>query len=279
MNRTVILLVLVLGTLMAAVDGTIVLLALPQIAQDLHADLFTAIWVLLAYLLVTAILTTQTGRIGDIYGRAKIFNLGFVIFTVASALCGLSNSIYLLIAFRLIQGVGGAMMTANSGAIVADHFPPNMMGRAYGYTSLGWNIGALLGIVLGGTLTTFFGWPYIFYINVPIGVVATILGVKYIKDVNKVKRELDVTGAVLLGVALVLVSYSSIVMASVGVDSLNLGILVVGIILVGAFIFNESRAKSPVIDLKMFRYRLLGYSLTATFLQAIGGLAIPFLLI
>ena len=178
MNRTVILLVLVLGTLMAAVDGTIVLLALPQIAQDLHADLFTAIWVLLAYLLVTAILTTQTGRIGDIYGRAKIFNLGFVIFTVASALCGLSNSIYLLIAFRLIQGVGGAMMTANSGAIVADHFPPNMMGRAYGYTSLGWNIGALLGIVLGGTLTTVVGWPYSVSSNVHIGGVATILGVK-----------------------------------------------------------------------------------------------------
>lgn len=279
MNKTIILLVLVLGTLMAAVDGTIVLLALPQIAQDLHADLFTAIWVLLAYLLVTAILTTQTGRIGDIYGRAKMFNLGFVIFTVASALCGLSGSIYLLITFRLIQGIGGAMMTANSGAIVADHFPPNMMGRAYGYTSLGWNIGALLGIVLGGALTTFLGWPFIFYINVPIGIMATVLGVKYIQDVNKVKRELDITGALLLGASLVLISYSSIVIASVGMDTLNLVMLVMGIVLVGAFVLNESRAKSPIIDLKMFRYRLLGYSLTATFLQAVGGLAITFLLI
>ncbi|MEL9970533.1 MAG: MFS transporter [Metallosphaera sp.] len=279
MNRNIILLVLVLGTLMAAVDGTIVLLALPEIAQDLHSDLFTSIWVLLAYLLVSAILSTQTGRIGDIYGRAKIFNLGFVIFTVASALCGLSNSIYLLIAFRLVQGVGGAMMSANSGAIVADHFPPNMMGRAYGYTSLGWNIGALVGIVLGGTLTTFFGWPYIFYINVPIGIVSVILGVKYIKDVNKVPKKLDIVGALTIGLSLVLISYSSITIASVGLSLNMIAILMIGLALLGVFLYNESKVSNPIIDLNAFKYRLLGYSLTASFLQSIGGLAITFLLI
>ncbi|MEM3195493.1 MAG: MFS transporter [Metallosphaera sp.] len=279
MNRNIILLVLVLGTLMAAVDGTIVLLALPEIAQDLHSDLFTSIWVLLAYLLVSAILSTQTGRIGDIYGRAKIFNLGFIIFTVASALCGLSNSIYLLIAFRLVQGVGGAMMSANSGAIVADHFPPNMMGRAYGYTSLGWNIGALVGIVLGGTLTTFFGWPYIFYINVPIGIVSVILGVKYIKDVNKVPKKLDIVGALTIGLSLVLISYSSITIASVGLSLNMIAILMIGLALLGVFLYNESKVSNPIIDLNAFKYRLLGYSLTASFLQSIGGLAITFLLI
>ncbi|MEM4047136.1 MAG: MFS transporter [Metallosphaera sp.] len=279
MNRNIILLVLVLGTLMAAVDGTIVLLALPEIAQDLHSDLFTSIWVLLAYLLVSAILSTQTGRIGDIYGRAKIFNLGFVIFTVASALCGLSNSIYLLIAFRLVQGVGGAMMSANSGAIVADHFPPNMMGRAYGYTSLGWNIGALVGIVLGGTLTTFFGWPYIFYINVPIGIVSVILGVKYIKDLNKVPKKLDIVGALTIGLSLVLISYSSITIASVGLSLNMIAILMIGLALLGVFLYNESKVSNPIIDLNAFKYRLLGYSLTASFLQSIGGLAITFLLI
>ncbi len=254
MNRNVILLVLVLGTLMAAVDGTIVLLALPEIAQSLHSDLFTSIWVLLAYLLVTAVMSTQAGRIGDIHGRAKIFNVGFVVFTVASALCGVSNSIYLLIAFRLIQGIGGAMMSANSGAIVADHFPPNMMGRAYGFTTLGWNIGALLGIVLGGVLTTFLGWPYIFYINVPIGIVAVILGVKYVQDVNKVKRALDIPGAVILGVALVLISYSSIDMASVGLSLTMSALLTIGIVLLGVFLLNESRASSPILDLKAFKY-------------------------
>ncbi|AWR98443.1 MFS transporter [Metallosphaera hakonensis] len=279
MNRNVILLVLVLGTLMAAVDGTIVLLALPEIAQSLHSDLFTSIWVLLAYLLVTAVMSTQAGRIGDIHGRAKIFNVGFVVFTVASALCGVSNSIYLLIAFRLIQGIGGAMMSANSGAIVADHFPPNMMGRAYGFTTLGWNIGALLGIVLGGVLTTFLGWPYIFYINVPIGIVAVILGVKYVQDVNKVKRALDIPGAVILGVALVLISYSSIDMASVGLSLTMSALLTIGIVLLGVFLLNESRASSPILDLKAFKYRLLAYALTANFLQGVGGLAITFLLI
>ncbi|QKR00788.1 MFS transporter [Metallosphaera tengchongensis] len=279
MNRTIILLVLVLGTLMAAVDSTIVLLALPQITQDLHADLFTSIWVLLAYLLVSAIFSTQMGRVGDIFGRARMFNLGFAIFTVASALCGLSDSVYVLILFRVIQGVGGAMMSANSGAIVADHFPPNLMGRAYGFTSLGWNIGALLGIVLGGSLTTFFGWQYIFYINVPIGIVALVLGIKNIKDVNKVPRKLDITGSLTLGVGLTLISYSSISMASAGSSLVSDVLLLLGLAFVGAFIFNETRVENPMIDLRAFKYRLLAYSLTANFMQGIGGMAITFLLI
>jgi Arabinose efflux permease len=279
MNQRVVLLVLVLGTLMSAVDATIVLLALPEIAQSLHADLFTVIWTLLAYLLVSAILSTQAGRIGDIYGRAKIFNLGFAVFTVSSALCGLSPDVLDLIFFRVVQGIGGAMMTANSGAIVADHFPPSSMGRAYGYTSLGWNIGALLGIVSGGVLTTFLGWQYIFYINVPIGLVSLALGIKYIKDVNVFRRDLDLVGAFTLGGALTLLSYSSIAWASTGPSVVTEGMMVGGFALLVLFFLNESRISSPILDLRAFRFRLLAYSLLANFLQGVGGLALSFLLI
>jgi EmrB/QacA subfamily drug resistance transporter len=279
MNTNLVLIVLALGTLMAAVDTTIVLLALPTITLSLHTDLLTSIWVLLAYLLVLSILSTQTGRIGDLVGRGKVYNLGFVIFTLASALCGFSTNILMLIGFRIIQAIGGAMLTANSSAIIADIFPPNSRGRAYGITSLGWNIGALLGIVLGGVLTTFLGWEYIFFINVPIGIIAVSLGVVNIKDINKVNTKLDISGAILLGLSLTLLSLGLIFVAASGVSMLYLIEILIGLILLPVFLFNEMKVKYPMINIKVFKIRLLSFSLLASFLQGIGALALTFLLI
>ncbi|MBB5253596.1 MFS transporter [Sulfurisphaera ohwakuensis] len=279
MNIKLVLLVLTLGTLMAAVDTTIVLLALPTITVDLNTDLLTSIWVLLAYLLVLAILTTQTGRLGDILGRSKIYNLGFILFTLASALAGASANIYELIAFRVIQAIGGAMLTANSNAIIADIFPPQERGRAYGITSLGWNIGALLGIVLGGILTTFFGWRFIFYINVPIGIIAVIIGLRNIKDINKVKSSLDITGALILGISLTFISLSVMFMAANGMSMQYLLELLVGVLLVPLFIYNEIKVKMPMINISVFKIRLLSFSLISSFLQGVGALALTFLLI
>ncbi len=279
MNTKLVLLVLTLGTLMAAVDTTIVLLALPTITTDLNTDLITSIWVLLAYLLVLSILTAQTGRLGDILGRSKIYNLGFILFTLASALAGASANIYELIAFRVIQAIGGAMLSANSYAIIADIFPPQERGRAYGITSLGWNIGALLGIVLGGILTTFFGWRFIFYINVPIGIIAVIIGLRNIKDVNKVKSSLDVTGALLLGLSLTLISLSIMFIAANGMSIQYLLELLIGILLLPVFVYNEIKVKMPMINLSVFKIRLLSFSLISSFLQGVGALALTFLLI
>lgn len=279
MNTKLVLLVLALGTLMAAVDTTIVLLALPTITLDLNTDLLTSIWVLLAYLLVLAVLTTQTGRIGDIFGRSRIYNTGFILFTIASALAGASFNIYELIGFRVLQAIGGAMLTANSNAIIADVFPPNERGKAYGITALGWNIGALLGIVLGGILTTFFGWRFIFYINVPIGIIAVLIGLRNIKDVNKVKSSLDVTGAIILGVSLTLISISVMFIAANGISSNYLMELLVGLLLIPAFVANELKVKMPMINISVFKIRLLSFSLIASFLQGVGALALTFLLI
>jgi MFS family permease len=174
-KQKIILSILMLGTLMGALDSTIVILAFPTISSSLHSDMLTAIWIILVYLLVVAVCTTQLGRIGDIYGRSRMFNTGFVIFTLGSLFCGLSPTITLLIASLVIQALGGAFMQANSGAIVADTFPPNVRGKAFGYISLGWTSGAMLGIVLGGIITTFVGWEYIFFINIPIGIIASVL--------------------------------------------------------------------------------------------------------
>jgi len=128
-KRNLILFIVVLGTMMAAIDSTIVILALPVIVEDLHTDFFTAIWVIILYIFVVLVLTTQLGRLGDRVGRDKVYNWGFLIFTIGSALCGASPNISSLIAFRGVQSLGGAMMQSTGGAIIADNFPPNQRGE------------------------------------------------------------------------------------------------------------------------------------------------------
>lgn len=274
-----ILAVLILGTLMSAVDVTIVLLAIPQITNTLHTDLATSIWIIISYLLVVAICTTQFGRLGDIYGRGRMFNLGFIVFTVGSALCGLSPTIYVLIASRVIQGLGGSLLQANSGAIIADTFERHHRGKAYGYTGMGWNIGSTLGIVLGGVLTTFAGWPYIFYINVPIGIVAVWYGLKHIKTAEKKSESLDMRGMLVLGAMLLLITLSATEIVSIGVSATDLATLVIGFLLFPLFLFIERRSKFPTINLAAFRNRILSHSILASFFQSLGYLSVLFILI
>ena len=168
-HENIILAVILVAVLMAAIDSTIVLLAFPSIVSSLHSNLSTIIWVILIYMLVSAIATTQFGKIGDIYGRAKIFIVGLLVFTISSFLCGIAPTDVFLILFRALQGFGSAMISATSGAIIADTFERHRIGRAFGFTAMAYNVGAILGIVLGGVITTFIGWQYIFFINVPIG--------------------------------------------------------------------------------------------------------------
>jgi len=273
-----VLVVITLGTLMAAVDTTIVILALPTIGSELHSPLGTVIWVILLYLLVTTLLTTQLGRIGDIYGRARLYTLGFGVFTVASVLCGLSPSDTFLIASRGGQAVGASLMLANSGAIIADHFPPERRGRAFGFTSLGWNLGAILGIVLGGTITTYLGWRYIFFINAPIGLLAVVLGLRYLHDVERHRSRLDLPGFALLGGALGLICYGAIDFASYGLRGANELYLAAGGLLLVPFLAWERRAPAPVLDYRLFRQKILTYSLASSFLQGLGYLSVIFLL-
>ncbi len=274
-----ILAILVLGTLMGALDTTIVLLAIPTITQSLHTSLVTTIWTIVAYLLVLAVATTQVGRLGDIYGRSRIFNIGFVIFTVGSLMCGLAPNGASLVGFRVVQALGGAMLEATSGAIIADTFERHRRGRAYGYTALGWNAGALLGIVLGGIITTFIGWRFIFLVNIPIGIVAAVLGFAYLKDANRSKERLDIGGMAALGTALGLISYGLLEFAAEGASALNMISIAVGALLLPIFVYIETNVANPMVDMRLFANRVLRYSLSASFLQALGFLSITFLII
>lgn len=274
-----ILFIVVLGTLMAALDSTIVLLAFPTISEGLRSDFITSLWVILVYLLIIAVTTTQLGRAGDVVGRSRLFNIGFGVFTLGSALCGFSTTISFLIFSRAIQAVGGSITQANTGAIIADIFPRNSRGRAYGFTSLGWTAGSMLGIVLGGTITTFLGWQFIFFINVPIGIIAVLLGLRYLVDVTRVKAKIDVAGMALLGGSLSLLSLGATSFAAEGLTSLNSAVMVVGILLIPFFVWYDRRSANPMIDFEAFKNKVLRNATAATFFVSMGYLSVAFLVI
>ncbi len=137
---------------MAAIDSSIVILALPSIMSSLHSNLVTMVWVLMGYILMSTVFLALFGRMADMFGRVRMYNLGFVIFTVGSVLCAAAESGEMLVGFRLLQGAGGAMLAANSMAIITEAFPPTERGRAMGINSITWAIGGVVGPVFGGLI-------------------------------------------------------------------------------------------------------------------------------
>ncbi len=277
-RKNAVLAITSLGSLMVAVDSTIVILALPTMAGDLHAGLSSIIWTILIYLLITATLTTQVGRLGDMLGRAWIYNLGFAVFTIGSVLSGLATTATFLIAARSVQAVGGAMVFAIGGALIADVFPAHERGRAFGFLAFGWSVGAILGILLGGVITTALGWRYIFFINLPIGVAAVALGLKYLPITPRTATRFDLGGFVTFSAALGSLCYGAIEAAAYGPDATNLACVAIGLALLPVFVVVELRNSAPMLDLRGLRQRLLGFSLLAGFLQSLGYLSVVFLL-
>src|SRR5947199_33153 len=132
------------GVRLRAVDTTIVVLALPEIQRGLHVDLSAVVWVIISFLLVITLLATQVGRLGDMFGRVRMYEMGFAVFVLGSLACALAWNEPSIIAFRVLQGIGGAFIMANSGAVIADLYPRELRGKAYGYTSVGWTTGAII---------------------------------------------------------------------------------------------------------------------------------------
>src|SRR6202044_2563217 len=195
--------VLMSGALMTAVDTTIDVLALPEIQRSLHVALTNVVWVIISFLLVITLLATQVGRLGDMFGRVRMYEAGFGVFVVGSLLCALAWDAGSIIAFRIVQGVGGALIMANSGVVIADLYPRERRGRAYGFTALGWTVGAVLGIVLGGLIVTYLSWRWIFWINVPTGVAAIAVALRVLHDSgDRTKQRLDPLGMISLGLGL-----------------------------------------------------------------------------
>jgi EmrB/QacA subfamily drug resistance transporter len=274
------LLVIVIGVLMAAVDTTIVVLALPELERSLHVSLSGVIWVIISYLLVITLLATQVGRLGDMFGRVRMYQAGFVVFIVGSALCALANSEATIVGFRVLQGIGGALIAANSGAVIADTFPPERRGRAYGFNAVGWSVGAILGILLGGMIITYVSWRWIFWINVPAGVAAFVLALRVLHDRGQRHRQgLDPLGMVTLGLGLFGVLWAMTKLATAPFSGSILGFLVGGLVLLAVFVVVERTQPSPMVDLSLFSIPTVSPTMLAALFQALANFAVLFLVI
>ena len=272
--------VVMTGVLITAVDTTIVVLALPEIERGLQVALSSVIWVVIGYLLVITLLATQVGRLGDMFGRVRMYEAGFGVFILGSLLCALAWNEASIIGFRVLQGIGGALVTANSGAVIADLYPPERRGRAYGYNALGWSLGAVLGIVVGGLIVSYVSWRWIFWINVPIGTGALVLATRVLREQGgRARRHLDLAGMVSLGLGLFGVLWAMTKLATSSFDAPVAGYLIGGALLIFLFVAIEAHQAEPMLDLSLFRVPTLAPSLLASLFQGLANFAVLFLVI
>ncbi|MGP8072928.1 MAG: MFS transporter [Thermoplasmata archaeon] len=271
------------ATLMAAIDTNIVLISLPTIGRELPGtSASTLLWILIGYSLLTAVVLLNFGRLSDMFGRVRLYVLGFAIFTVGSLLCGFSQTGIELVGFRLVQAVGAGFLFSNSAAIITDAFPPNERGRALGINQVSIVVGAVSGLVLGGVITSTIGWRWIFFVNVPIGIIATLRARADLKELvpPSEKPHIDWLGNIVfaLGLTLILLGVTLGALGNVpGWTGIEMA--VVGLGLLGLFAWIESREKSPMLDLALFRIREFSATASAMFLNALARGAFTFVLV
>ena len=276
-----VLLVTSIGALMASLTSGTLIIALPDILRELHTDIFSLLWIVVGYTLVATVLVLNAGRVADMVGRARSYTLGFVIFTIASILCALAPDAKQLILWRLVQGVGGALLMANATALVTDAFPRHELGKALGINAMVIGAGAILGPIVGGWLTQF-GWRTIFWFNVPIGIAgilaAALILVEQVQHDRRI--EIDWVGSVLYFVGLMGLMMA---LAFGGVYGWTTWWVVGGFLafLVSApvFLWVEAHHRAPLLDLSLFRDRLFAMGNLTGFLNAIARNGVLFLLV
>jgi EmrB/QacA subfamily drug resistance transporter len=255
------LIVLCLGTFAILLDSTIVNVALPSVITDLHASLDQALWVVNAYLLVFAALLILASRLGDMFGPRRLFTAGLALFAVASALCGAAQDPGQLIAARVLQGVGAAALTPQAMVIIQAVFPRERMGVAFGVFSSMVGLAAVSGPTLGGVLTTYLSWRWVFYVNLPIAAAGIALAYVYVPDIRTGRRHrLDLPGVLLASVGLAAVVYGVIEGQRYAWGEVAYGITIpeiigAGLALLAGFVAWERRHREPLVPLGLFRSR------------------------
>ena len=280
--RWVVLSIITIGVFMASVDTAVVVLALPDMMTDLHASLVSMTWVLMVYTFVGTVFLLALGRVGDMFGRIRLYNMGFVIFTLGSVLCGLAHAAWLLVASRVIQGGGGALMLVNAWAIITEVFPASERGLALGINSLIWGLGGVVGPVLGGLILAAGTWRWIFFINIPIGVGGSIAGYLILRERSRpaTDEKLDVLGALSFSAALFGLLYA----LTQGIESgwtspAMLSLFALFLVGIAFFIFWEKTVRHPALDLSLFDSLVFDFSILASMFQAIAAFSVQFLLV
>lgn len=267
---------LVVGFFMILLDMTIVAVANPAIMNDLDADINKVIWVTSAYLLAYAVPLLVTGRLGDRFGPKNIYLLGLAVFTAASLWCAVSDSINMLIAARAVQGLGAALMTPQTMAVITRTFPPDKRGAAMGLWGGVAGLATLVGPILGGVLVDWQGWEWIFYVNVPIGIIAFALAVWLVPALPTNKHKFDFVGVALSGVGMFLLVFGIQEGNTRDWDGVIWGLIAAGVIVLGLFLVNQARnTGEPLVPLSLFKDRnfamsnlaiaAMGAAVTATF--------------
>jgi EmrB/QacA subfamily drug resistance transporter len=265
---------------LSTIDGSIVNIALNTLVADLHEPLAVVEWVILAYFLVIATLMLSIGRLADMFGKKKLFAAGLAIFTIGSALCGLSPNIYWLIASRVVQAVGASMNMALSTAIVTEAFPNQERGKALGIIGLLVSIGVIAGPTLGGIILQYLTWHWLFFVNLPIGVVGFYMVLRFVPARRpQGNQTFDFYGAGTLFICMASYLLALSFMQIEGFnDPLVYILLAVGVVMTAVFIWVEYKAREPMIDLHLFVNRLFSINLVTCFLTFVASAGITLLI-
>jgi MFS transporter, DHA2 family, multidrug resistance protein len=275
-NKWVVSFTVLLGTIMAVLDSSVVNVALPNMSGTLGATIEEITWVVTGYILAQVILMPITALLSARFGRKHFYVASVVLFTLASMACGLARSMPMMIFFRAIQGAGGGVMITVSQAILREVFPPEEQGTAMGLFGLGTVLAPAFGPTLGGWLTDQYSWPWVFYVNVPIGVVCVLLVMRFIEDPPYLLRErgrIDWTG--LTAMTLGLGSFQLLLEKGQDKDwfqsSFIVWLAVIALIGLAVFLWSEIRTERPAVDLRLFRNIPFA---SATFLGGVLGMGL-----
>ncbi len=256
------------GILLATIDGSIVNIAFPTLVESLDTTFNVVQWVSLAYLLTTATLTLGMSRLGDVFGKRRLFISGFAIFTIASGLCGLAPSVHWLIGFRVLQGVGSVLILALGTALVVEAFPASERGKALGWISGAVSVGIVSGPVIGGMIISNFGWRPIFLVNIPIGIIGTWLAVRFVPRASPLPgQSFDLLGTALLSVSLFSLCLAMTMGQGLGFTAPPILIgFAVSAVSAAAFIYVQLNSESPMLQLRLFRNPMLSVGVVSAFL-------------
>lgn len=286
-----------LGTLLATINASIVLISLPAIFRGIGlnplqpSNVSYLLWMLMGYLVVTAVLVVPFGRLGDMYGRVRMYNIGFVVFTVAAVALSfdpfsLDAGALWLIAWRVVQGVGGAMLMATSSAILTDAFPANQRGMALGVNMVSAVAGSFLGLLIGGVLSEI-SWQAIFWVGVPLGILGTLWSMRSLKELGlRTPGRMDWAGTATFGVGLTVlllgITYGIQPYGGRSTGWTNpvvAGAVGAGVLLLIAFVAVELRVAQPMVDVRLFRSGAFGMGNLAGLMSSVGRGGLQFMLI